>query len=92
MNGSLEQVKDLIESNKLDEAQKLIQKSLDVDSSSEALYFYLGQIYYRQQKWGEAINAYHQVLELNPDHKEAQSNIEMAKNILGYFTPDMFNP
>jgi hypothetical protein len=44
------------------------------------------------QKWGDAMNDYSSVLELNPDHLEAKSGLEMARNILGYFTPDMFNP
>jgi hypothetical protein len=31
-------------------------------------------------------------LELDPDNPEAKSGLEMARSILGYFTPDMFNP
>jgi len=31
-------------------------------------------------------------LENEPENQEAKSGIEMAGNILGYFTPDMFNP
>jgi len=44
------------------------------------------------QKWGDAINDFASVLENNPDHAEAKSRMKMAENILGYFTPDMFNP
>ena len=51
-----------------------------------------GLIYYRMQKWGDAINDFASVLENNPDHAEAKSRMKMAENILGYFTPDMFNP
>lgn len=51
-----------------------------------------GLIHYRMQKWGDAINDFGAVLEIVPDHAEAKSRMEMAKNILGYFTPDMFNP
>ena len=50
------------------------------------------RIHYKMQKWGDAMNDYYSVLELEPDNQEAKSGIEMAKNILGYFTPDMFNP
>jgi hypothetical protein len=32
------------------------------------------------------------VLELQPENQEAKTGLEMAKSILGYFTPDMFNP
>jgi hypothetical protein len=44
------------------------------------------------QKLGDAINDYSSVLELDPDNSEAKSGLQMAQNILGYFTPDMFNP
>jgi len=38
------------------------------------------------------MNDYGSVLEIDPDNREAKSGIEMSKSILGYFTPDMFNP
>lgn len=50
------------------------------------------RIHFKKQNWGDAINDYSSVLELDPGNQEAISGIEMAKNILGYFTPDMFNP
>ena len=50
------------------------------------------RIHYKMQKWGDAMNDYNSVLEREPDNQEAKSGIEMARNILGYFTPDMFNP
>jgi hypothetical protein len=51
-----------------------------------------GRIQYKLQLWGDAMNDYYSVLELDPENLEAKSGIEMAKSILGYFTPDMFNP
>jgi hypothetical protein len=44
------------------------------------------------QKWGDAMNDYSAVLDIEPLNQEAKAGMEMAKNILGYFTPDMFNP
>ena len=43
-------------------------------------------------KWGNAMNDYATVLEIDPNNQEAKTGLQMAKNILGYFTPDMFNP
>jgi len=51
-----------------------------------------GRIYYKMQKWGNAMNDYATVLEIDPNNQEAKTGLQMAKNILGYFTPDMFNP
>ena len=50
------------------------------------------RIQYKMQNWGAAMNDYYSLLELDPENQEAKSGIEMAKSILGYFTPDMFNP
>lgn len=51
-----------------------------------------GRIYYKMQKWGDAMNDFTTVLEIDPHNQEAKAGREMARNILGYFTPDMFNP
>ena len=51
-----------------------------------------GRIHYKMQNWGDAMNDYYSVLEIDPENQEAKSGLEMAKSILGYFTPDMFNP
>lgn len=50
------------------------------------------RIHYKMQRWGDAMNDFSSILEFDPDNPEAKSGYEMARNILGYFTPDMFNP
>jgi hypothetical protein len=76
LNGSLEKVNLIILNNK---------------ANIEALML-RGRIHYKMQLWGDAMNDYYSVLELDAGNQEAKSGIEMAKSILGYFTPDMFNP
>ena len=51
-----------------------------------------GRIHYKMQNWGDAMNDYASVLELDSGNSEANAGLEMTKNILTYFTPDMFNP
>lgn len=92
MNNQTDQIEGFFEAGKLDKAIQFIEKGLAVDSENEALYFWLGKVHFKKQEWGKAINAFSKVLELNPENKDAQSHIDMANNILGYFTPDMFNP
>ena len=41
---------------------------------------------------GEAESICLDILQIDPENQEAKSGIEMAKSILGYYTPDMFNP
>ncbi len=92
MTEELNHIKRQVESNQLEEALLQIEHLLHQQPICAELYYLQGQILYKQQQWGRAINAFNQVLELEPNHTDAQSQIDMANNILGYFTPDMFNP
>ena len=92
MTEELNHIKKQVESNQLEEALQQIEDLLHHQPNCVELYYLQGQIFYKQQQWGRAINAFNQVLELEPNHPDAQSQIDMANNILGYFTPDMFNP
>lgn len=55
-------------------------------------YLLRARICYRMQKWGEAMNDYLQVLEIDSQNQDAKAGVELTGNILSYFTPDMFNP
>lgn len=85
-------IEELFRSNQLEEAEALILDEIQARVEDPDLYFMLGQIHYRRQQWGKAINAFQRVLELNPAYPGAKEQIQMANAILGYFTPDMFNP
>jgi tetratricopeptide (TPR) repeat protein len=64
---------------------------LDPENSSE--YFLIrGKIEQKFQNWGEAINAFNKVLEIDPQNSEAQNNLHLIRNILNFWNPDMFNP
>lgn len=64
---------------------------LDPENSSE--YFLVrGKIEQKFQNWGEAINAFNKVLEIDPQNSEAQNNLHLIRNILNFWNPDMFNP
>lgn len=59
---------------------------------SAAYYLLKGKIEQKFQQWGEALNAYHHVLELEPENREADNNIHFIQNILNFWNPEMFNP
>ena len=80
---------DLNESNK---ALEILNEIITFDTKDLQLYLLRGRIYYKMQRWGDAMNDFGTVLELEPENQEAQTGLAMAKSILGYFTPDMFNP
>lgn len=86
------ELKQLVEQNELSKSLEILNEHIQVNSFDVQTLLLRGRVHYKMQKWGDAMNDYSSVLELEPDNPEAKSGLEMARNILGYFTPDMFNP
>lgn len=86
------ELRQLVEQNELSRSLDILNEQIQLDSSDVQALQLRGRIHYKMQKWGDAMNDFSSVLELEPDNPEAKSGLEMARNILGYFTPDMFNP
>lgn len=88
----LKEAKSLFEKNDLTSSLEAISRYIVQDKENEEALLLRARIQYKMQRWGDAMNDYYAVLEINPQNQEAKSGVEMAKSILGYFTPDMFNP
>ncbi len=86
------ELKQMVEQNELTKSLEILNEVIRTNSKDVQAIQLRGRIYYKMQKWGDAMNDYFSVLELDPENQEAKSGLEMAQNILGYFTPDMFNP
>lgn len=88
----IKEVSELYENNKLDEALRILNESLEENPEDENIHLWIGKVHYKKGEWGLAINAFNEVLEINPQNQEAKSSAELASSIISYFTPDMFNP
>jgi len=88
----IDEIKQLVEQNELSKSLEILNERIRFDPNDVMAFQLRGRIYYKMQKWGDAMNDFSWILELEPDNAEAKSGFQMAKNILGYFTPDMFNP
>jgi tetratricopeptide (TPR) repeat protein len=86
------EAKQLFEQNELDKALQILNEFILTNESDVQALNLRGRIHFKLQKWGNAMNDYSSVLETDPENAEAKAGLAMAKNILGYFTPDMFNP
>lgn len=91
---NIEKTEQLIIENKLEEALLILDDINETITSENKVKIHLlkGQIFHKQHKWGDMINQYSEVLEIEPDNSIAKTGIDMAKSILGFFNPDMFNP
>ncbi len=92
MGKSFDDARTLFEQNELNQSLEVLNMIL-TEKSTDVLSLNLrARIHFKMQKWGNAMNDYALALEIDPENQEAKSGMEMAKSILGYFTPDMFNP
>jgi tetratricopeptide (TPR) repeat protein len=89
-NESLNQVLELIQAEKANEAQLAFNAITPVETVE--YYLVKGKLEQKFQNWGNAINAFTKVVEIEPDNIEAQNHLYMIKNILNFWNPEMFNP
>ncbi|MCY1722628.1 hypothetical protein OU798_19920 [Prolixibacteraceae bacterium Z1-6] len=90
VNEQLNTIRQLLEAEKAQEARKAFQ---DMDAEELPAYYLLkGKIEQKFQNWGEAINAFNKVLEIDPGNAEAINNLHLIQNILNFWNPEMFNP
>lgn len=84
--------KQLFEQNEINASLEILNECIESNSIDHQSFLLRGRIFYKMQKWGNAMNDYSTVLELDPENQEAKTGLELTRNILGYFNPDMFNP
>lgn len=92
MQDKIREIEGLLDDNELDKALEKIEEQLVSGESTADIYFLKGRIQVKKQEWGKAINAFTQVLEIDPDYPAAQNQIDMVRSILGFFNPDLINP
>ena len=85
----LSEVRKKLESGDIANAEKLLEEFQG--EKDKSFWLISGEVLMKQQKWGPAINAFHKVLDADPDCKKAKTNIEIIENILNFWNPDMFN-
>ncbi len=92
MRKNMDEIEVLFNLNKIEEAEKQLEILIKNNTDHDGAHFFLGKVLCKKQEWGKAINEFRRALEINPENKEAQLQLDMVNSILGYYTPDMFNP
>lgn len=92
MSTKLKEAQRLFQQNELPGALNILNEYISDGAVDSVALQLRARIHYKMQNWGGAMNDYAAVLEADPENPEAKSGLEMARSILGYFTPDMFNP
>lgn len=90
LNINISAAKEALDRNLPEVALTILDKSA-VANNGEAL-FLKGEIYFKLQKWGEALNHFSLYLEQYPSDQKAESYCAMIQNILGFYHKDLYNP
>jgi len=90
INTILKSAKEALAENREEEALTILNKAT-VENNGEVI-FLKGEIYFKLQKWGEALNQFLLFLELYPSDQKAESYCTMIQNILGFYHKDLYNP
>jgi len=82
MDQKLNEALDLFRDYKLDEAQAVLDQLIKNEPQNTAALLTLGKLNTRTQNYGEAINYFQKVLEIEPNNSEAITGLQLIKNIL----------
>src|SRR5665647_497809 len=86
----LKSAKEALTQNRTEDALAILNEAV-IDNNGEVT-FLKGEIYFKLQRWGEALNHFSLFLEQNPLDPRAQSYCVMIQNILGFYNKDLYNP
>lgn len=79
-----------LEQGQPEEALVILDKLADTNNG-EAV-FLKGEIFFKLQKWGDALNQFSRCLEQFPTDTKSESYIVIIQNILGFYHKDLYNP
>lgn len=88
---TLQQIKELLESNKNEEALMEINRYIEAHLQEDEAYFIRGNIYRKYGNWKFAIENYCEASSLNPNSPAVQA-CEAIKEILDFYHTDLYNP
>lgn len=71
--------KKLIENRNLDEAERVLNKALDISDQDSRVYKYLGKIYELRTKFEDAVKFYSRSAKINPQDKEIWLRLGMCQ-------------
>lgn len=78
----IEKIEGLIEQYQLDSATELIENGLNDNNNNLDLLCLKGKILTKKQQYGDALNIYNHVLNIDPAHQKASTAIKMINGIL----------
>lgn len=82
MGDRLEKAENLFREYKLDESREILEQLIDEEPANKNALLLLGKIHSRTQNYGVAMNFFNKVLKIEKNNMEAQTGLQLIRNIL----------
>ena len=86
----MEQIKQLIQAGKTDEALQLLNEYLAAQPTDDQAWYLRGKAYYKKGETRLALNDYLEAIALNPK-SPAQQAYNMSMRILNFYNKEIYN-
>lgn len=83
-------VEQFIEKQEFEKAIELLSGEIKLNPDQIELFELRGEVYYTQQKFGDALNDFNKVLKVDKENKLISSKAQMAKEILRFQNLDIY--
>lgn len=84
-------IKDLISDGLYDEAISALDRNIEKDSGNSLWWYLRGKAYWRMQRYADAISDYEESVHLDPQSPAVHA-LEMARDVMNFYNPDLLNP
>ncbi len=74
-NSSLTTANQLLKAGKLEDARREYQKLIELKPNCPWNYYYLGQVFFQEEKWSDATLQYRQAIKLNPNSANLHNSL-----------------
>ena len=74
------------------ESLNILNEILNRDIRNIECLLLRGKIYYKLQKWGNALNDFNLILDMETDHQIAKNYKSMILDIISFWNKDNYNP
>lgn len=91
MATDLQEVDQLVRVGRLQEALSVINDMIERQPSEASLYFMRGKIYWKLGNHSAATGDYARAADIDPASPAVYA-LEQAREIAGFFNPDLYNP
>lgn len=82
MQEQLQKAIQLFKAYQFEESRELLEQVIAKEPQNIEALLYLGKIHSKTQSYGDALNLFNRIIELEPNNKEAEIGIKLIQNIL----------